>query len=69
MAEDVEIQPVALLIGQRIDRPVQRVGAVRRFRPAPTVRAVFGMDSRTIPDPTSGWPMMLPTGRHRMAEQ
>ena len=32
-----------------------------------TVRAVFGLDSRIIPDPTSGRPMMLPIGRHRMA--
>ena len=31
------------------------------------VRAVFGLDSRIIPDPTSGRPMMLPIGRHRMA--
>ncbi|WP_374299004.1 ABC transporter ATP-binding protein [Paracoccus sp. (in: a-proteobacteria)] len=34
---------------------------------AETVRAVFGLDSRIIPDPTSGRPMMLPIGRHRMA--
>ena len=31
------------------------------------IRAVFGLDSRIIPDPTSGRPMMLPIGRHRMA--
>ena len=34
---------------------------------AENVRAVFGLDSRIIPDPTSGRPMMLPIGRHRMA--
>ncbi|MTE00728.1 ATP-binding cassette domain-containing protein [Paracoccus sp. YIM 132242] len=33
------------------------------------VRAVFGLDSRIIPDPISGRPMMLPIGRHRMAAE
>lgn len=33
------------------------------------VRTVFGLDSRIIPDPTSGRPMMLPIGRHRMAAE
>jgi iron complex transport system ATP-binding protein len=28
------------------------------------VRAVFGLDSRVIADPTSGKPLMLPMGRH-----
>jgi iron complex transport system ATP-binding protein len=28
------------------------------------VRAVFGLDSRVIPDPVSGKPLMLPIGRH-----
>ncbi|MCM6762442.1 ABC transporter ATP-binding protein [Rathayibacter sp. ZW T2_19] len=32
-----------------------------------TVRAVFGLDSRVITDPTSGTPLMLPLGRHRLA--
>jgi iron complex transport system ATP-binding protein len=32
-----------------------------------TVRAVFGLDSRIITDPTSGTPLMLPLGRHRLA--
>ena len=32
-----------------------------------TVRHVFGLDSRVITDPTSGRPIMLPIGRHRMA--
>jgi iron complex transport system ATP-binding protein len=31
------------------------------------VRAVFGLDSRVIPDPTSGKPLMLPIGRHHTA--
>jgi iron complex transport system ATP-binding protein len=30
------------------------------------VRAVFGLDSRVIVDPTSGAPLMLPLGRHRV---
>lgn len=30
------------------------------------VREVFGLESRIITDPTSGRPMMLPIGRHRM---
>ena len=33
-----------------------------------SVRAVFGLDSRVIVDPTSGKPLMLPIGRHHMAE-
>lgn len=31
-----------------------------------TVRQVFGLESSIISDPTSGRPMMLPIGRHRM---
>jgi iron complex transport system ATP-binding protein len=31
------------------------------------VNQVFGLDSRIITDPTSGRPIMLPIGRHRMA--
>ncbi|MDP5182598.1 ABC transporter ATP-binding protein [Blastococcus sp. BMG 814] len=30
------------------------------------VRTVFGLDSRVVVDPTSGRPLMLPIGRHRM---
>jgi iron complex transport system ATP-binding protein len=30
------------------------------------VQAVFGLASRILPDPTSGRPIMLPIGRHRM---
>lgn len=32
-----------------------------------TVRAVFGMESQIITDPTSGKPLMLPIGRHHRA--
>lgn len=31
-----------------------------------SVRAVFGLESRVIPDPTSGRPLMLPLGRHHV---
>jgi iron complex transport system ATP-binding protein len=31
-----------------------------------TVRAVFGLESQVVPDPTSGRPLMLPIGRHHM---
>jgi ABC-type cobalamin/Fe3+-siderophores transport system ATPase subunit len=34
---------------------------------ADVVRAVFGMESRVIPDPVSGKPMVLPIGRHHAA--
>lgn len=32
------------------------------------VRQVFGLESRIITDPTSGRPIMIPIGRHRMVE-
>ncbi|MBB2973317.1 ABC transporter ATP-binding protein [Mesorhizobium sp. RMAD-H1] len=34
-----------------------------------TIRHVFGLQSRIITDPTSGRPIMLPIGRHRMTAQ
>lgn len=33
-----------------------------------TVRAVFGLESRIVVDPTSGEPLMLPIGRHHMVD-
>ncbi len=33
---------------------------------AETVRAVFGLDSRVIPDPLTGRPLVLPIGRHHV---
>ncbi|MBA4023378.1 MAG: cobalamin/Fe(3+)-siderophore ABC transporter ATP-binding protein [Gordonia sp.] len=33
------------------------------------VRAVFGLDSQVIPDPTSGKPLMLPLGRHHVLSE
>ena len=29
-----------------------------------TVRRVFGLDSRVVPDPLTGRPMVIPIGRH-----
>ena len=34
-----------------------------------SVRAVFDLESQVISDPTSGKPLMLPMGRHHMADQ
>ncbi len=34
-----------------------------------TIRTVFGVDSRVVTDPTSGKPLMLPIGRHRILEE
>lgn len=34
-----------------------------------TVRAVFGLDSRVIVDPTSGKPLVLPLGRHHVVAE
>ncbi|PYE81320.1 ABC transporter ATP-binding protein [Pseudoroseicyclus aestuarii] len=36
---------------------------------APMLQAVFGLRCEVIIDPTSGRPMMLPKGRHRMSER
>jgi len=33
---------------------------------AETVKAVFGLDSRVIPDPLTGRPLVLPIGRHHV---
>ncbi|TFV66600.1 UNVERIFIED_ORG: ABC transporter ATP-binding protein [Bacillus sp. AZ43] len=46
---------------------VHAVGEPAAVLTEETVRAVFGLDSRVIPDPTSGKPLMLPIGRHHMA--
>jgi iron complex transport system ATP-binding protein len=39
-------------------------GQPERVLTPETVRAVFGMESQIITDPTSGKPLMLPIGRH-----
>jgi iron complex transport system ATP-binding protein len=45
---------------------VHATGAPSAVLTEETVRAVFGLDSRVILDPTSGKPLMLPIGRHHM---
>lgn len=62
------------LAARYADRLVAMAGGALHAQGAPdavltieTVRAVFGLESRIITDPTSGRPMMLPIGRHRMA--
>ncbi|MBB4123724.1 ABC transporter ATP-binding protein [Martelella radicis] len=42
-------------------------GTPEKVLTAGLVRDVFGLESRIIPDPVSGRPMMLPVGRHHMA--
>lgn len=39
-------------------------GDPRQVLSADTVRAVFDLESRVLPDPVSGKPMVLPIGRH-----
>jgi iron complex transport system ATP-binding protein len=48
------------------DGRIHAVGAPEAVLTAEMVRAVFGLASRILPDPTSGRPIMLPIGRHRM---
>ncbi|MDV8002792.1 ABC transporter ATP-binding protein [Rhodococcus sp. IEGM 1408] len=48
------------------DGRVHSAGTPEQVLTPETVRAVFGIDSRVIPDPTSGRPLMLPLGRHRV---
>jgi len=50
---------VAMVAGR-----VHAAGPPERVLTEATVREVFGLESRVIPDPTSGKPMMLPLGRH-----
>jgi len=46
---------------------VHAVGTPHEVLTEDCVRAVFGLDSRVITDPTTGSPMMLPLGRHHRA--
>ncbi len=50
-----------------VDGAVHAAGAPGDVLTEDTVRTVFGLESRVIEDPTSGRPMMLPLGRHRVA--
>ncbi len=42
------------------------IGTPEQVLTEENVRQVFGLESRIITDPTSGRPIMLPIGRHRM---
>jgi len=46
------------------DGAVHAAGAPAEVLTAESVRRVFGLDSRVVPDPVSGAPMVLPIGRH-----
>jgi iron complex transport system ATP-binding protein len=46
---------------------VHQAGQPEAVLTVDNVREVFGLDSHIITDPTSGRPMMLPLGRHRLA--
>ena len=45
---------------------VHAAGTPREVLTEECVRAVFGLDSRVVDDPTTGAPMMLPLGRHHV---
>jgi len=34
-----------------------------------TVREVFGISSKVVPDPVSGAPLVMPIGRHRVKRE
>ena len=53
---------VALTAGR-----VHATGSPAQVLTEESVRAVFGLDSRVVVDPTSGKPLMLPIGRHHTA--
>ncbi|WP_413450038.1 ABC transporter ATP-binding protein [Georgenia phoenicis] len=48
------------------DGAVHAAGEPEEVLTADMVRAVFGIDSHVITDPTSGRPLMLPLGRHHV---
>jgi iron complex transport system ATP-binding protein len=48
------------------DGTVHASGSPAEVLTEETVRAVFGLDSQVIIDPTSGRPLMLPIGRHNV---
>ena len=48
------------------DGAVHAAGDPRDVLTAETVREVFGLESRVVPDPVSGRPMVLPIGRHHV---
>ena len=46
---------------------IEAAGTAEEALTQDNLHRVFGLDSRIITDPTSGRPIMLPIGRHRMA--
>lgn len=48
------------------DGAVHAAGDPGTVLTAETVREVFGLESRVVPDPVSGRPMVLPIGRHHV---
>ncbi|MFT3886746.1 MAG: ABC transporter ATP-binding protein [Arachnia sp.] len=49
------------------DGTVYQSGSPEEVLTTDMVRTVFGIDSQIIADPTSGRPLMLPLGRHRVS--
>lgn len=52
-----------------VDGELRAVGPPTEVLTADTVRAVFGIDSQVIVDPTSNRPLMLPIGRHHTVDR
>ena len=52
-----------------VDRRLHAAGEPAEVLTEECVRAVFGLDSRVIIDPTSDKPLMLPIGRHHMSRR
>ncbi|MFD3684775.1 ABC transporter ATP-binding protein [Nocardiopsis sp. NPDC058631] len=48
------------------DGRLHAVGEPEEVLTEDSVRVVFGLESRVIPDPTTGRPLMLPLGRHHV---
>jgi iron complex transport system ATP-binding protein len=49
-----------------VDGRLHAAGSAEEVLTADNVRAVFGLDSQVIVDPTSSKPLMLPIGRHHV---
>lgn len=48
---------------------VHAMGTAAEVLTEANVREVFGLDSRILPDPVTGKPMMIPLGRHARAQE
>jgi iron complex transport system ATP-binding protein len=51
------------------DGAVRAAGTPEEVVTAPNVREIFGLDSRVMPDPVSGRPMVMPIGRHHILDR